>query len=168
MACIGERPPPLDGFVTSLPTNPHARDLSKLGRPKSVAARVLRERIIVGALATAACFSILVTAAIIVVLAKETIGFFQFDEVSLGEFFGGTEWNPLLGAEKHFGIWPLVAGTLLVTVIAASFALPQRVRVAPGARHPQACARDPGGRAHRGVRVLRAHRHHPTAAAAEP
>ena len=58
------------------------------------------------------------------VLAKETIGFFQFDEVSLGEFFGGTEWNPLLGAEKHFGIWPLVAGTLLVTVIAASFALP--------------------------------------------
>ena len=124
MACIGERPPPLDGFVTSLPTNPHARDLSKLGRPKSVAARALRERIIVGALATAACFSILVTAAIIVVLAKETIGFFQFDEVSLGEFFGGTEWNPLLGAEKHFGIWPLVAGTLLVTVIAASFALP--------------------------------------------
>ena len=124
MASIGERPPPLDGFVTSLPTNPHARDLSKLGRPKSVAARVLRERIIVGALATAACFSILVTAAIIVVLANETIGFFQFDEVSLGEFFGGTEWNPLLGAEKHFGIWPLVAGTLLVTVIAASFALP--------------------------------------------
>jgi phosphate transport system permease protein len=40
------------------------------------------------------------------------------------EFFTGLEWNPLLGAEKHFGIWPLVSGTLLVTVIAASFALP--------------------------------------------
>jgi phosphate transport system permease protein len=58
------------------------------------------------------------------VLAKETWGFFQFDEVSIGEFFGGLEWNPLLGAEKHFGIWPLVSGTLLVSVIAASFALP--------------------------------------------
>jgi phosphate transport system permease protein len=89
-----------------------------------VAARVRRERIIVGLLAIAASFSILVTSAIIVVLAKETWGFFQFDEVSIGEFFGGLEWNPLLGAEKHFGIWPLVSGTLLVSVIAASFALP--------------------------------------------
>jgi phosphate transport system permease protein len=72
----------------------------------------------------AASFSILVTTTIIVVLARETWGFFQFDEVSLGEFFGSTEWNPLLGAEKHFGIWPLISGTLLVTAIAASFALP--------------------------------------------
>jgi phosphate transport system permease protein len=85
---------------------------------------VRRERIIVGLLAIAASFSILVTSAIILVLAKETWGFFQFDEVSIGEFFGGLEWNPLLGAEKHFGIWPLVSGTLLVSVIAASFALP--------------------------------------------
>lgn len=59
-----------------------------------------------------------------VVLARETIGFFEFPDVSLVEFFTGLEWNPLLGAEKHFGIWPLVSGTLLVTVIAASFALP--------------------------------------------
>lgn len=64
------------------------------------------------------------TTTIIVVLAKETWGFFQFPDVSLGEFFGGTEWNPLLGAEKHFGIWPLVSGTMLVSLIAASFALP--------------------------------------------
>jgi phosphate transport system permease protein len=107
-----------------VPSTPDARDLTRLGRPKSVAARVRRERIIVGLLAVAASFSILVTSAIIVVLAKETWGFFQFDEVSVGEFFGGLEWNPLLGAEKHFGIWPLVSGTLLVSVIAASFALP--------------------------------------------
>jgi phosphate transport system permease protein len=110
--------------VTSLPTNAAPRDLTKLGRTKSVAARARRERLIVGALTLAAFFSIAVTTAIVFVLAKETWGFFQFDEVSLGEFFGGLEWNPLLGAEKHFGIWPLVSGTLLVTVIAASFALP--------------------------------------------
>jgi phosphate transport system permease protein len=107
-----------------VPSTSDARDLTRLGRPKSVSARVRRERIIVGLLAIAASFSILVTSAIILVLAKETWGFFQFDEVSIGEFFGGLEWNPLLGAEKHFGIWPLVSGTLLVSVIAASFALP--------------------------------------------
>ncbi len=91
---------------------------------KSVFARRVRERIIVGALALAASFSILVTATIVVILAKETIGFFAFPDVSLGEFFGSMEWNPLLGSEKHFGIWPLVCGTVLITLIAASFALP--------------------------------------------
>jgi len=112
--------------VTSLPTSSDAplRDLTQLGRPKSVATRTWRERLIVGSLAVAATFSILVTTTIVVVLARETIGFFEFPDVSLVEFFTGLEWNPLLGAEKHFGIWPLVSGTLLVTVIAASFALP--------------------------------------------
>jgi phosphate transport system permease protein len=110
--------------VTTLPTTSAPRDLAQLGRTKSVAARVLRERLIVGTLAIAACFSILVTSTIIAVLAEETWGFFQFPNVTLSDFFGGTEWNPLLGAEKHFGIWPLVSGTLLVTVIAATFALP--------------------------------------------
>ncbi|MEI7876877.1 MAG: phosphate ABC transporter permease subunit PstC [Planctomycetota bacterium] len=110
--------------MTTLPTTSAPRDLAQLGRTKSVAARVLRERLIVGTLAIAACFSILVTSTIIAVLAEETWGFFQFPNVTLSDFFGGTEWNPLLGAEKHFGIWPLVSGTLLVTVIAATFALP--------------------------------------------
>ena len=75
-------------------------------------------------LALAATFSIFVTATIIVILTKETLGFFAFPDVTLGEFFGSFEWNPLLGSEKHFGIWPLVSGTLLVMAIAASFALP--------------------------------------------
>jgi len=111
--------------VTTAPSNltPMA-DLTRLGRPKSVAVRRFRERLIVGSLAVAATFSIFVTTTILVVLARETILFFRFPDVSLGEFFGSLEWNPLLGAEKHFGIWPLVSGTLLVTVIAASLALP--------------------------------------------
>ncbi|MEC8560325.1 MAG: phosphate ABC transporter permease subunit PstC, partial [Planctomycetota bacterium] len=45
-------------------------------------------------------------------------------EVGFGEFITGTEWNPLLGEEKQFGIWPLITGTLLITAIAAVFALP--------------------------------------------
>ena len=112
--------------MTSPPTSSDAplRDLTQLGRSKSVSARTWRERLIVGTLAVAATFSIFVTTTIVVVLARETIGFFEFPDVSLVEFFTGLEWNPLLGAEKHFGVWPLVSGTLLVTVIAASFALP--------------------------------------------
>ena len=110
--------------VTTLPTSPAVRDIAALGRPKSTAARRFREQMIVGTLAIAATFSILVTTTIVIVLARETWGFFHFPDVSVDEFFGGLEWNPLLGSEKHFGIWPLVSGTLLVTVIAASFALP--------------------------------------------
>jgi ABC-type uncharacterized transport system permease subunit len=36
---------------------------------------------------------------------------------------GDTEWTPLF-AEKHFGIWPLVAGTFLTSAIAMAVALP--------------------------------------------
>jgi phosphate transport system permease protein len=89
-----------------------------------MATRRLRERAIVGALALSAGFSILITLGILAVLAWETWEFFRFPDVSLGEFFGGTRWDPNLGAEPHFGIWPLVCGTMLVTVIAASFAIP--------------------------------------------
>ena len=110
--------------MSTIQTTPSTVDLTRLGRPKSVARRVLRERLIVGSLFVAACFTIVVTTTILFVLLRETIGFFSFDEVSLGEFFGSLEWNPLLGAEKHFGIWPLISGTMLVTAIAASFALP--------------------------------------------
>jgi len=44
--------------------------------------------------------------------------------VSLREFVFGLEWNPLLGAEKHFGIWPLISGTVLVASVAMLVAIP--------------------------------------------
>lgn len=65
--------------------------------------------------------SILTTAAIVAVLLFETLEFFS--EVSLLEFFGDTQWTPLF-AEKHFGIWPLISGTLLTSAIAIAVALP--------------------------------------------
>ena len=46
------------------------------------------------------------------------------DEATVREFLTGTQWSPLLGAEKHFGIWPLVTGTLMVTLIAMLVAIP--------------------------------------------
>ena len=76
------------------------------------------------ALGSAAGFSILTTTAILIVLATETVRFFQTGEVAVAEFLTGTEWNPLLGAKKHFGIWPLVSATLLVTLVAMALAIP--------------------------------------------
>ena len=84
----------------------------------------VREWLVKGVLILCALFSILITVTIVVVLTGETIRFFQMDEVSIWQFFTSSEWNPLLGAEKHFGIWALVCGTLLVTVVAMSLALP--------------------------------------------
>jgi phosphate transport system permease protein len=44
--------------------------------------------------------------------------------VTTTEFLTGGEWNPKLGAVPHFGVWPLVIGTLTITVIAIAFAGP--------------------------------------------
>jgi phosphate transport system permease protein len=65
--------------------------------------------------------SILITAGIILVLLFETMAFLR--EVPITEFLFGTEWTPLF-SEKHFGVLPLVVGTLLTSAIAMAVALP--------------------------------------------
>jgi len=62
-----------------------------------------------------------VTVGILSVLAVETIQFFR--NVSPFEFLFGTVWTPLF-FQKSFGVLPLVAGTLLVSMIAMAVALP--------------------------------------------
>lgn len=81
----------------------------------------LRERLVEGGLLGSGVLSILTTAAILTVLAVETIGF--FDQVSFGQFFFDSQWTPLF-TDKHFGIWPLLSGTLLTAGIAIAVALP--------------------------------------------
>lgn len=71
--------------------------------------------------------SILTTAGILYVLISESAGFFS--QVSLVEFFTDTEWTPLF-SEKHYGILPLLSGTLLTTAIAIAVALPIGLTVA--------------------------------------
>jgi len=68
-----------------------------------------------------AAVSVLTTGGIILVLAVETYEFLR--EVPLLEFLTGTEWTPLF-ATQRFGVLPLVAGTMLVSVIAMVVALP--------------------------------------------
>ena len=83
--------------------------------------RYLPETIIKLALLACATLSIFTTIGIVSVLLFEAILFFQ--EVSLLEFLGSTKWTPLF-ASKHFGIWPLVMGTMLTSVGAMFIALP--------------------------------------------
>ena len=79
------------------------------------------EKLIEIFLAVAVSISILTTLGIVISLFGETLSFFQ--EVSILEFFTGTNWTPLF-KPAHFGILPLVAGTLLVTIIAIAVAGP--------------------------------------------
>ena len=80
-----------------------------------------RERVVEAGLLACGLVSVLTTAGIIAVLVYETAGFFH--EVSLRQFLLDTEWTPLF-ATKRFGIWPLIAGTLLTSAIAIGVALP--------------------------------------------
>ncbi|MEM8737590.1 MAG: phosphate ABC transporter permease subunit PstC [Planctomycetota bacterium] len=117
--------------MTTLPAS--IINATPAGRPRSIAARNFKERIILGLLIFCGLFTVVTTISIIGILAMESYKFFtevsvtaQGDEVTVTfwEFITGLEWNPLLGAEKHFGIWPLIAGTMMVSVIAMAFALP--------------------------------------------
>ena len=80
-----------------------------------------KERAIKYVLGACALVSVLTTLGIAAVLVIESIPFFQ--SVALGEFFGDTRWTPQF-ANKHFGIWALLSGTILVTIISAVVALP--------------------------------------------
>ena len=91
---------------------------------RSRALRTAREASVYTALILCGIFSLCTTGAIITILAVEATKFFNMPEVSFLQFITGLTWSPLLGAEKFFGIWPLVAGTLLVTIIAMGLALP--------------------------------------------
>lgn len=87
-----------------------------------------KEKVIRAVLFLCASVSVLTTAAIIFVLVTEAVvgigdnnAFFQ--DVSVWEFFTETRWTPQY-ADKHYGLMPLLCGTLLVSGIAAVIGLP--------------------------------------------
>jgi len=81
----------------------------------------LGERAIEALLLGCGLLTILTTVGILSVLALETFHFLR--EVSLAQLFLDTQWTPLF-ADKHFGVWPLLSGTLLTSLVAISVALP--------------------------------------------
>lgn len=81
----------------------------------------ISESLIQGFLFFCGAASILTTIGIVIVLFRESLRFFASPEVSLGEFFTSTTWQPKLG---EFGIWPLLAATLMTTSFAILVAVP--------------------------------------------
>ncbi len=79
------------------------------------------EAIVKGLLAACAAISVLTTVGIVVSLLRPAIQFFS--KVSLWKYLTGSEWSPLI-EPASYGIRPLLVGTLVITVIAISVAVP--------------------------------------------
>lgn len=86
-----------------------------------------KERIIEGIMMCCSLVTVFTTLGIIGVLLWDSIQFFK--EVSIAEFLTDTQWTPLF-SEKHFGILPLLTGTLLTTAIAILVAVPVGLTIA--------------------------------------
>lgn len=87
----------------------------------------LKEKIIEICLFICALSSVLVTVGIAYTLVSEALPFFS--HVSLKEFLTGTQWSPVFENPK-FGILPLLAGTLLTSLVALSVAIPFGLTIA--------------------------------------
>ncbi len=85
------------------------------------------ERFVEGILTGCSSISILTTLGIIAVLTVESVLFFR--EVSLSQFLFDSQWTPLF-LDKHFGIWPLIAGTILTSAIALALSVPAGLIIA--------------------------------------
>jgi phosphate transport system permease protein len=87
--------------------------------------RRLGEQGVRGVLSASALLSIAVTVAIVLVLVTQLWLFFTNREhpVSVIEFLTGTQWSPLF-LDKHFGVLPLVVGTLHIVIISGLISIP--------------------------------------------
>ena len=83
--------------------------------------RHAKERAIESILFLAAFVSVATTVGIVVILLKESFVFFQ--QVSLWDFLTDTQWTPLF-ADAHYGILPLLSGTLVSSAVALLVAIP--------------------------------------------
>ncbi len=89
--------------------------------PAFLRRRALRARIVHALLVLAGSVSVLVTAGIVWTLIRDSLPFFA--EVGLVAFLTDTQWTPLF-AEPHYGILPLLSGTLTTSAIALAVAIP--------------------------------------------
>src|SRR5687767_3029785 len=98
-----------------------------IGPPAGLAYRKIRDRVVEGFLLAAALVAVFTTLAIVVVLVRESLPFFE--HVALREFLTDTMWTPLF-ADARYGIMPLVAGTLVTTFVALAVAIPAGTLIA--------------------------------------
>jgi phosphate transport system permease protein len=83
--------------------------------------RHVQERVIEFILFLAALVSVATTVGIVLILLKESFDFFQV--ISLWDFLTDTQWTPLF-SDAHYGIAPLLSGTLVSSAVALLVAIP--------------------------------------------
>jgi phosphate transport system permease protein len=102
-----------------------ATEASAIPRPEQRRLGVARPRygelVIRGLLFLCALLSVATTVGIVFALAEPTIEF--FGEISIGDFYTGTEWSPLF-ADAQFGVLPLITATLTTTFWALVVCIP--------------------------------------------
>ena len=107
--------------MNSATTMPTSNVLAVSPRLAKNVARNIKERVIEFALMLAALSAVATTFTIIGILLYESFGFFQ--HVTFKQFFTDTQWTPLF-EDPHFGILPLIAGTLTTSFVALCVAIP--------------------------------------------
>ncbi|MDE0797943.1 MAG: phosphate ABC transporter permease subunit PstC [Nitrosomonadaceae bacterium] len=83
--------------------------------------RHIRERFIETILFLMAFTSVAITFSIVVMLVKESLVFFE--QVPLWDFLTDTQWTPLFD-NPHYGILPLISGTVISSAVALTVAIP--------------------------------------------
>ncbi len=83
--------------------------------------RKRRDRLIEAGLLLSGLVAVFTTLAIVVILVTESLPF--FDKVPLKDFLTDTMWTPMFD-QPRYGIMPLVAGTLVTTMVALLLAIP--------------------------------------------
>jgi phosphate transport system permease protein len=81
----------------------------------------ISERVIEFGLFLAAASGVLITLLIVGTLVYEAFGYFR--QVPIGDFLTGTSWGPQFEPPSH-GVLPLIAGTLVTTLVALVVAVP--------------------------------------------
>ncbi len=93
-----------------------------LRQTRDYRARNVAESLIILLLILASLVAVLTTIGIVLSMLFETVHFFQLYPAS--KFFFSTVWNPQFRGGSDLGIWPLIWGTLYVSLIALIVAVP--------------------------------------------
>lgn len=83
--------------------------------------RHIGEKIIEAVLFAVSMTAVAVTIGIVGILVSESIYFFE--QVSIVDFLTDKQWT-IMFADKHYGVLPLLAGTLVTSTVALLFAVP--------------------------------------------
>ncbi len=107
--------------LTQAQSPPLMTDATTSARLKKRRTRHLKERAVESVLFLAASLSVFTTIAIVYILVKESVVFFQ--HVPIADFLTDSQWTPLFD-NAHFGIVVLLSGTLVSSLVALAVAIP--------------------------------------------